>query len=53
MLNQKDLDEFKKIWLDEFCEEIDDDMAEKEGQRLINLFYMIYRQMPKGEQYDN
>ena len=46
MLNQKDLAEFKKIWLDEFGEVIDDNMAEEQGQRLLNLFKEIYRPMP-------
>lgn len=49
MLNQKDLDEFKEIWLAEFGEEIGDDVAEEQGQRLLNLFAMIYQPMPKGE----
>lgn len=45
MLNQKDLAEFKKIWLDEFGEVIDDDTAEEQGQRLLTLFKEIYRPM--------
>ncbi len=45
MLNQQDLDEFKKIWKIEFGEEIGDDVAEEQGQRLLNLFKEIYRQI--------
>lgn len=45
MLNQKDLNEFKEIWKLEFGEDIDDDTAEGQGQRLLNLFKEIYRQI--------
>jgi hypothetical protein len=53
MLNQKDLNEFKKIWKLEFGEDIDDDMAEEQGQRLLNLFKEIYRPIPIEVQNEN
>ncbi|MFA6184748.1 MAG: hypothetical protein WC720_01215 [Candidatus Shapirobacteria bacterium] len=52
MLNQQDLNEFKEIWLAEFGEEIGDDVAEEQGQRLLNLFQVIYKAMPKKENED-
>jgi len=53
MLTKEDLTEFKKIWKLEFGEEINDGVAEEQGQRLINLFKEIYRPMPKEAESDN
>ena len=38
--------EFKKIWFEEFGEEITIEDAEREGYRILNLFKVIYKKIP-------
>ncbi len=42
-LNQSQIDEFKRIWLQEFGEEISDAEAIKHGTKLIELIKAIYK----------
>ena len=48
MLSEKALDEFKKIWREEFGEEISDEKASELGINLLTLFNAIYRPVPKS-----
>ena len=41
-LTQEEVDEFKKMWKDEFNEEIDEAYARKRAEELIELYAMIY-----------
>ena len=48
MISETALQEFKKIWLEEFGEEISDEKATELGINLLTLFDKIYRQVPKS-----
>ena len=48
MLSDEALIEFKKIWLEEFGEEISDEKAAELGINLLTLFNHIYRPVPKS-----
>ena len=48
MLSEAALLEFKKIWLEEFGEEISDDKATELGINLLTLFDKIYRPLKKS-----
>jgi hypothetical protein len=50
MLSKKAIKEFQQIWLEEFGEEISDDFALEKGTKLINLFEIIYRPIPKNNE---
>jgi len=47
MLSQKALQEFKRIWKDEYGEVISDDFAVKQAINLLTLFDAIYRPIKK------
>lgn len=47
MISEKALKEFKEIYKEEFGEDISDEEAIDLGTRLINLFKVIYRPIPK------
>lgn len=47
MLSNAALEEFKKIWREEFGEEISDDQAVEIGAKLVNVFDCIYRPVKK------
>ena len=48
MISSLALQEFKKIWLEEFGEEISDEKAAELGINLLTLFDAIYRPVPKS-----
>ena len=47
MLTDKALQEFKKIWKEEFGEDISDEKAAEEGINLLTMFDAIYRPIKK------
>lgn len=47
MISETALQEFKKIWVEEFGEEISDERAVELGTNLLNLFHHIYRPVKK------
>lgn len=47
MLSDKALNEFKKIWKEEFGEDISDEKAAEEGINLLTMFDAIYRPLKK------
>lgn len=47
MLSENALQEFKKIWREEFNEEISDEEAVSAGTSLLTLFDHIYRPVKK------
>ena len=47
MISQTALQEFKKIWFEEFGEEISDERATELGINLLMLFNYIYRPIKK------
>ena len=47
MISQTALQEFKKIWAEEFGEEISDEQATELGINLLTLFNYIYRPIKK------
>jgi len=47
MISQAALQEFKKIWAEEFGEEISDERATELGINLLMLFNYIYRPIKK------
>lgn len=47
MLSDKALKEFKKIWKEQFGEDISDEKAAKEGINLLTLLNAIYRPIKK------
>ena len=47
MISQAALQEFKKIWAEEFGEEISDEQATELGLNLLTLFNHIYRPIKK------
>jgi hypothetical protein len=48
-LSKEAVEEFKKIYLEEFKEEISDAEAQELGENLISLFKIIYRTIPPKE----
>jgi len=48
MLSEAALQEFKKIWFEEFGEEISDEKAAELGINLLSLFNVIYKPVPKS-----
>jgi hypothetical protein len=48
-LSKEAIEEFKKIYLKEFKEEISDAQAQELGENLISLFKIIYRPIPSKE----
>ncbi len=51
-LSKKAIEEFKKIYSQEFEEEISDEKAKELGENLINLFKIIYRPISKSREED-
>ncbi len=49
-LSKKAIEEFKKIYSQEFEEEISDEQAKELGENLLNLFKIIYRPIPKSRE---
>lgn len=47
MISETALQEFKKLWLEEFNEEISDEKAMEFGVNLLTLFDHIYRPVKK------
>jgi len=47
MISEAALQSFKKIWLEEFGEEISDEKATELGINLLTLFDKIYRPVSK------
>ena len=47
MLSKEAIDEFKKIWREEFKEDISDEKATEEGINLLTMFDAIYRPIKK------
>jgi hypothetical protein len=52
-LSKEAIEEFKKIYLKEFKEEISDAKAQELGESLISLFKIIYRPIPQKERDNN
>ncbi len=48
ILNQKALEEFKQIYLEETGEPISDQQANETASDLVNLMKIIYRPLPKN-----
>lgn len=48
MISEAALQEFKKIWLEEYGEEISDEKAAELGINLLTLFDHIYRPVKKS-----
>lgn len=49
MLNQEALDEFKKLWLEEYGRSIDDKKAERIAVKLLMIMRPIYQPIPKKD----
>ncbi len=47
MLNKQAIEEYQKIYKEEFGEEISEDEAIEQGERLIQLFKVIYKPIPE------
>jgi len=47
---KKDLDEFKRIFKKDYGEELSDEEAQRIAGKLINLFKIIYRPIPKKKE---
>lgn len=47
MLSNKALDDFKRIWKEEYGEEIDDEKATRQAINLLTFFNAIYRPLRK------
>lgn len=48
MLSRKAIEEYKAIYKKEFGKEITDSEAEEQGMKLLRLFKIIYRPIPKS-----
>ena len=48
MISETALQEFKRLWLEEFGEEISDEKAMEVGTKLLSLFDHIYRPLKKS-----
>jgi len=53
MLSDKAIKEFQNIWKKEFGESISKDKAVERGTKLVNLFRVIYRPIPKDYEAEN
>lgn len=47
MLSDQAIAEFKEIYKHEFAEDISDNEAKEKGERLLRLFSLIYKPIPK------
>lgn len=47
MLSKLAIEEYQKIFKEEFGEEISDEEAREQGERLIQLFKVIYKPIPE------
>ena len=47
MLSRKALEQFKKIWEEEYGEEISDELAVEKATNLLTLFNALYRPVQK------
>lgn len=47
MLSHEALEDFKKIWREQFGEDISDEKATEEGINLLTMFNVIYRPIKK------
>jgi hypothetical protein len=52
-LSKEAIEEFKKIYFEEFKEEISDAKAKELAENLISLFKIIYRPIPKKSKDDS
>lgn len=54
-LSKQAIDEYKAIYKKEFGKEITDAEAEEQGMKLLRLFKIIYRPIPKSwmKEHDN
>ncbi|KKQ85184.1 MAG: hypothetical protein UT08_C0009G0018 [Candidatus Woesebacteria bacterium GW2011_GWB1_38_8] len=48
MLSRQAIDEYKAIYKKEYGKDITDAEAEEQGMKLLRLFKIIYRPIPKG-----
>lgn len=48
MLSRNAIEEYKAIYKKQFGKEITDAEAEEQGMKLLRLFKIIYRPIPKG-----
>jgi len=48
-LSKQAIEEFKKIYREEFGKEISDEEAQEMGEGLLSLFKIIYRPIPEKE----
>jgi len=48
MLSKKAIEEFKQIMKEEQGVELSDEEAREAAEKLLNLFRVIYRPLPKG-----
>ena len=48
MLSKKAIEEFKKIYEEEYKEKISNDMALKKAVSLLTIFKLIYKPIPKN-----
>jgi predicted nucleic acid-binding protein len=51
-LSKEAVEEFKKIYLQEFGEKISDAEAQEMGESLISFFKIIYHPIPKDNKQD-
>ena len=53
MLSKKAIDEFKQLYKEKYSEELNDFVASEAANRLIRMFDVVYRPIPKAweEQY--
>lgn len=49
-LSKAAIEEFKRIYKEEFGEELSDQEATEKAQRLISFFKIIYRRIPDDEE---
>lgn len=47
MMSDKALQEFKKIWKEQYGEDISDEKAMDEGMALLNIMNVVYRPIKK------
>lgn len=55
MISDVALNDFKKIWVDEFGTEIPDEVAVEEAVNLLTMFNVVYRPLKESDidEYEN
>lgn len=51
-LSKESIEEIKSLYYKEFGERVSDELAQEIGERLLSLFKVIYRPLPKGGRQD-